>query len=69
MGSSQTCVSSLSLQSMVTIQDGKMVHVQKWDGKETTLVREVNGNNLTLVSAPQQRSHVSTSTFDVILFR
>lgn len=54
---------------MVTIQDGKMVHVQKWDGKETMLVREVNGNKLTLVSAPQQRSHVSTSTFDVILFR
>lgn len=27
-----------------------MVHVQKWDGKETTLVREVSGNALELVS-------------------
>lgn len=28
-----------------------MVHVQKWNGKETSLVREVSGNALTLVSA------------------
>ncbi|XP_023993836.2 fatty acid-binding protein, heart [Salvelinus sp. IW2-2015] len=26
----------------------KMIHVQKWDGKETTLVREVSGNALEL---------------------
>lgn len=43
-----------------------MVHVQRWDRKETTLVREVNGNNLTLVSAQQQCARVST--FNVILF-
>lgn len=41
----------VSLQSIVTVEDGKMVHVQKWDGKETSLVREVDGNNLTLVGA------------------
>lgn len=29
-----------------------MVHVQKWDGKETTLMREVSDNSLTLVSTP-----------------
>lgn len=39
------------LQSVVNIVDGKMVHVQKWEDKETTLVREVDGKNLTLVSA------------------
>lgn len=39
------------LQSVISVADGKLVHVQKWDGKETSLVREVNGNNLTLVSA------------------
>lgn len=38
------------LQSVVNIEDGKMVHVQKWGDKETTLVREVTGKNLTLVS-------------------
>lgn len=31
-----------------------MVHVQKWDGKETSLVREISGNALTLVSAAAQ---------------
>lgn len=39
------------LQSTINIVDGKMVHVQKWDDKETTLVREVNDKSLTLVSA------------------
>lgn len=77
IGSSQTCppcVSSFSLQSVVTVEDGKLVHVQRWNGKETTLVREVNGNNLTLVSAQQPRARVSTSKtlsrciLDFILF-
>ncbi|KAG7244974.1 hypothetical protein INR49_023540 [Caranx melampygus] len=36
------------VKSIVKIEDGKMVHIQKWDGKETSLVREVNGNALTL---------------------
>lgn len=51
----------VSLQSIVTMEDGKMVHVQKWDGKETSLVREVDGNTLTLVSAAHThiRMHVS----------
>lgn len=37
-------------QSVVTLDGNKLIHVQKWDDKETELVREVNGNNLTLVS-------------------
>lgn len=37
-------------QSVVTLDGGKLVHVQKWDDKETTLVRDVSDNNLTLVS-------------------
>merc|ERR1711980_70177 len=36
------------VKSIVKIGDGKMVHIQKWDGKETSLVREVNGDALTL---------------------
>lgn len=37
-------------QSLVTLDGTKLLHVQKWDGKETSLVREVDGNGLTLVS-------------------
>lgn len=48
------------LQSIVKVEDGKLVHIQKWDGKETTLVREVNGNALTLVSA-HTNSYIITS--------
>ncbi|CAJ0961245.1 unnamed protein product [Ranitomeya imitator] len=34
--------------SLVTLEDGKLKHVQKWEGKETILLREVNGNKLLL---------------------
>uniref|UniRef100_A0AAR2LR74 Lipocalin/cytosolic fatty-acid binding domain-containing protein n=1 Tax=Pygocentrus nattereri TaxID=42514 RepID=A0AAR2LR74_PYGNA len=44
----ETTADDRKVKSLVTIDGGKLVHVQKWDGKETTLVREVNGNNLTL---------------------
>ncbi|XP_073522608.1 fatty acid-binding protein, heart [Phyllobates terribilis] len=36
------------VKSLVTLEDGKLKHVQKWDGKETTLLREVNDNKLLL---------------------
>lgn len=36
------------LQSVVTLDGGKLVHVQKWDGKETSLVRELKDGKLIL---------------------
>ncbi|KAK2836492.1 hypothetical protein Q7C36_014361 [Tachysurus vachellii] len=36
------------VKSVVTLDGNKLVHVQKWDGKETSLVREVSENSLTL---------------------
>ncbi|XP_071356349.1 fatty acid-binding protein, heart [Trachinotus anak] len=44
----ETTADDRKVKSIVKIEDGKMVHIQKWDGKETSLVREVNGNALTL---------------------
>ncbi|KAM7384189.1 hypothetical protein PAMA_011503 [Pampus argenteus] len=44
----ETTADDRKVKSLVTIDNGKMVHTQKWGGKETTLVREVNGNGLTL---------------------
>ncbi|XP_062385005.1 fatty acid-binding protein, heart [Sardina pilchardus] len=44
----ETTADDRKVKSLVTVDGGKMVHVQKWDGKETTLVREVSGNALTL---------------------
>ncbi|XP_068189577.1 fatty acid-binding protein, heart [Antennarius striatus] len=40
-----------NVKSIVTLENGKLVHTQTWDDKETTLVREIsgdNGDNLTL---------------------
>ncbi|XP_070702362.1 fatty acid-binding protein, heart [Pempheris klunzingeri] len=44
----ETTADDRKVKSIVNIQDGKLVHIQKWDGKETSLVREVNGNALIL---------------------
>uniref|UniRef100_A0A3Q1GU70 Cellular retinoic acid-binding protein 1 n=1 Tax=Acanthochromis polyacanthus TaxID=80966 RepID=A0A3Q1GU70_9TELE len=44
----ETTADDRKVKSMVTVENGKLVHIQKWDGKETSLVREVSGNNLTL---------------------
>lgn len=41
--------STLFPQSTVTLDGGKLVHVQKWDGQETTLVRELTDGKLILV--------------------
>lgn len=52
-------------QSIVKIEDGKLVHVQRWDEKETSLVREVNGNVLLLVSnppPPQQKNNSNVTS-------
>ncbi|XP_056413288.1 fatty acid-binding protein, heart [Hyla sarda] len=44
----ETTADDRKVKSIVTLEDGKLKHVQKWDGKETTLVREVNDNKLVL---------------------
>ncbi|XP_059206288.1 fatty acid-binding protein, heart [Centropristis striata] len=44
----ETTADDRKVKSTVTVDDGKLVHVQKWKGKETSLVREVNGNSLVL---------------------
>ncbi|XP_063168280.1 fatty acid-binding protein, heart [Candoia aspera] len=36
------------VKSVVTLDGGKLVHVQKWDGKETSLVREIKDSKLIL---------------------
>lgn len=49
-------------QSIVKIEDGKLVHIQRWDEKETSLVREVNGNVLLLVSNPQKKNNSNVTS-------
>ncbi|KAF4073935.1 hypothetical protein AMELA_G00249010 [Ameiurus melas] len=44
----ETTADDRKVKSLVTLDGSKLIHVQKWDDKETTLVREVDGNNLTL---------------------
>uniref|UniRef100_A0A3Q3QZ12 Cellular retinoic acid-binding protein 1 n=1 Tax=Monopterus albus TaxID=43700 RepID=A0A3Q3QZ12_MONAL len=53
----ETTADDRKVKSIVTIEDGKMVHIQRWDGKETSLVREVDGNTLTLVSVHTKCSY------------
>lgn len=36
-------------QSTVSLEGDKLVHVQKWDGKETTFVREIKDGKMVMV--------------------
>lgn len=38
------------LQSTFTMDGDKFVHTQKWDGKQTTFVREVKDEKMVMVS-------------------
>ncbi|XP_075459960.1 fatty acid-binding protein, heart isoform X2 [Ascaphus truei] len=44
----ETTADDRKCKSLVTLDGGKLKHLQKWDGKETTLVREVHDNKLVL---------------------
>ncbi|XP_035760115.1 fatty acid-binding protein, heart-like [Neolamprologus brichardi] len=44
----ETTADDRKVKSIVKIEDGKLVHIQRWDEKETSLVRQVNGNVLLL---------------------
>ncbi|KAF7242346.1 Fatty acid-binding protein, heart [Varanus komodoensis] len=44
----ETTADDRHVKSVVTLEGGKLVHVQKWDGKETTLVRELKDGKLIL---------------------
>lgn len=37
------------LQSTFTMEGDKLVHVQKWDGKETKFVREIKDGKMVMV--------------------
>ncbi|KAI1231294.1 hypothetical protein IHE44_0008235 [Lamprotornis superbus] len=45
----ETTADDRHVKSVVTLDGGKLVHVQKWDGKETSLVRELKDGKLILV--------------------
>jgi len=40
-----------SFQSTVTLEGDNLVHVQKWDGKETKFVREIKDGKMVMVSS------------------
>nr|CAA33084.1 unnamed protein product [Mus musculus] len=50
------------VKSLVTLDGGKLIHVQKWDGQETTLTRELVDGKLILTLT--HGSVVSTRTYE-----
>ncbi|XP_052325405.1 fatty acid-binding protein, heart-like [Oncorhynchus keta] len=61
----ETTADDRKVKSLITVDGGKMIHVQKWDGKETTLVREVSGNALELtLNLGDNSAHAPTSEAD-----
>ncbi|KAM7247714.1 hypothetical protein CapIbe_001667 [Capra ibex] len=45
----ETTADDRKVKSIVTLDGGKLVHVQKWNGQETSLVREIVDGKLILV--------------------
>ncbi|KAF5910418.1 hypothetical protein HPG69_014650 [Diceros bicornis minor] len=45
----ETTADDRKVKSIVTLDGGKLVHVQKWNGQETTLMRELTDGKLILV--------------------
>ncbi|XP_038233790.1 fatty acid-binding protein, heart [Dermochelys coriacea] len=44
----ETTADDRHVKSLVTLDGGKLIHVQKWNGMETTLVRELEDGKLIL---------------------
>ncbi|KAM5249098.1 fatty acid-binding protein, heart isoform 2-T2 [Ctenodactylus gundi] len=58
----ETTADDRKVKSTVTLDGGKLVHVQKWNGQETTLVREINDGKLILTLT--HGSAVSVRTYE-----
>uniref|UniRef100_A0A8C3K6I1 Fatty acid binding protein 7 n=1 Tax=Calidris pygmaea TaxID=425635 RepID=A0A8C3K6I1_9CHAR len=46
----ETTPDDRNCKSVVTLDGDKLVHVQKWDGKETNFVREIKDGKMVMVS-------------------
>ncbi|KAM6218079.1 fatty acid-binding protein, heart isoform 2-T2 [Rhynchocyon petersi] len=58
----ETTADDRKVKSTVTLDGGKLVHLQKWDGQETTLVRELIDGKLILTLT--HGSAVCTRTYE-----
>ncbi|KAM6370838.1 fatty acid-binding protein, heart [Pluvialis apricaria] len=58
----ETTADDRHVKSVVTLDGGKLVHVQKWEGKETSLVRELKDGKLILTLT--MGNVVSTRTYE-----
>ncbi|XP_023363224.1 fatty acid-binding protein, heart isoform X1 [Otolemur garnettii] len=58
----ETTADDRKVKSIVTLDGGKLVHLQKWDGQETTLVRELSDGKLILTLT--HGSVVCTRTYE-----
>ncbi|XP_007128529.1 fatty acid-binding protein, heart isoform X2 [Physeter macrocephalus] len=58
----ETTADDRKVKSIVTLDGGKLVHMQKWNGQETTLVREVVSGKLILTLT--HCSAVCTRTYE-----
>nr|XP_020145655.1 fatty acid-binding protein, heart [Microcebus murinus] len=58
----ETTADDRKVKSTVTLDGGKLVHVQKWNGQETTLVRELSDGKLILTLT--HGSVVCTRTYE-----
>ncbi|XP_004643135.1 fatty acid-binding protein 9 [Octodon degus] len=60
----ETTPDNRKTKSVVTLDNGSMVHVQRWQGKETTIKRKIVDGNM--VTEYTMNDVVSTGTFEKV---
>ncbi|XP_039768454.1 fatty acid-binding protein, adipocyte-like [Ornithorhynchus anatinus] len=58
----ETTADNRKVKSLITLEGGALVHMQKWDGKETTIRRQVVGDTLRVVCT--MNAVVSTRVYE-----
>uniref|UniRef100_A0A2K6T501 Lipocalin/cytosolic fatty-acid binding domain-containing protein n=1 Tax=Saimiri boliviensis boliviensis TaxID=39432 RepID=A0A2K6T501_SAIBB len=56
----ETTADDNKIKSIVTLDGGKLVHLQKWDGQERTLVWELSDGKLILILTQGTEVHICT---------
>uniref|UniRef100_A0A8C6H7A6 Fatty acid binding protein 7, brain n=1 Tax=Mus spicilegus TaxID=10103 RepID=A0A8C6H7A6_MUSSI len=63
----ETSIDDRNCKSVVRLDGDKLIHVQKWDGKETNCTREIKDGKMVVVSPKESASSVPASLLSIIL--
>ncbi|CAH6778183.1 Fabp7 [Phodopus roborovskii] len=63
----ETSIDDRNCKSVVRLDGNKLIHVQKWDGKQTDCVREIKDGKMIVVSTSSSSSSVRAPFYPSVL--